>query len=236
MFLDGFSIQSHSGGSFASTDPALVVHTMMNCIQDMFRHPTIMVQEERIAHLALEDAARADCLRFEADIRAIIPTVPMEPEPYQLTRSGLLDTGVAPVIVPHGHNTSPPVIPAGQYCPAPPGDTTSIASRLFPDVNMMPVLPALCFESPCLAPPNKFSHFSKFKTTLDSSVNLTDGTLLAMETFGDGSKVSLDVLMCIHYSFAPYAEWKLDYLLTTLICPPELAHHPCVSLIMTTVR
>jgi hypothetical protein len=32
--------------------------------------------------------------------------------------------------------------------------------------------------------------------------------------------------LCYHYSFAPYNEWALDYLVTTTLCPTEFHDHP----------
>jgi hypothetical protein len=55
---------------------------------------------------------------------------------------------------------------------------------------------------------------------------LNNDTLLSLDTFVDGIKASLNVMVCVHYSFAPYAKWKVDYLLTTSLCPPEIVHHP----------
>jgi hypothetical protein len=49
---------------------------------------------------------------------------------------------------------------------------------------------------------------------------------VSLETFFDGIKAFLDVKVCEHYYVAPYAECKVDYLLTTSLCPPELVHHP----------
>jgi hypothetical protein len=147
MSPDGFSIESHSGGSVASTSSALVMQTMINGIQDMFRRQTITAREYHLARIASEDEARAARLRFEADIKSLISTSPKEPEPVHS-----LDQDVAPALMPHGHAPSPLTLHVGQYYPAPLRDTATVASRpqsrLFPYVTMSPVPKAIAMNLP----------------------------------------------------------------------------------------
>jgi hypothetical protein len=80
-------------------------------------------------------------------------------------------------------------------------------------------------DSPFIAPPTKSTHCSKFKTYLDLAGVLLSDSLTSLEIFVDGIKGALNTAMSAHYSFAPYAEWTGEYLLTTALCPPELAGH-----------
>jgi hypothetical protein len=84
----------------------------------------------------------------------------------------------------------------------------------------------ISMDSPFVAPPNKFLHCPHFKMSLEASIGLIDNSLLALESFVDNTKASLDITMCAHYEFAPYAEWTKDYLVTTIFCPPDQIHHP----------
>jgi hypothetical protein len=59
MFPGGFSIESHSGGSVASTSPAMVMQTMITGIQDMFHCQTIAAHKDSLARIASEDEAQA---------------------------------------------------------------------------------------------------------------------------------------------------------------------------------
>jgi hypothetical protein len=182
---------------------------MITGIQDICCRQTITAREYRLARITSEDKARADRLCFEVNIKALIATSPQESEPVHL-----LDQGVDRAIMTHGHAPSPLALPVGQYYPAPPRETATVAyrpqSHMLPDVTMYPVPEVHCYESPFLDPPNKFSHGSKFKTALEGSVKFKNNTIVSLETFVDGSKASLDVTVCEHYYFAPYIEWKVD--------------------------
>jgi hypothetical protein len=81
-------------------------------------------------------------------------------------------------------------------------------------------------EPPFLAVLAKTSHCSKFKKCLEESAKLSSDSLTVLELFVDGIKSALDMMLCYHYSFAPYIEWALDYLVTTTLCPPALQGHP----------
>jgi hypothetical protein len=89
MFPYGFSIESHSGGSVASTSSALVMQTMITGIQDIFRCQTITAREDRLARITSEDEARAARLRFKANIKSLIATSPQEPEPVHSLYQGM---------------------------------------------------------------------------------------------------------------------------------------------------
>jgi hypothetical protein len=97
-----------------------------------------MARNDRIALIASEEEARAARIRFEADIKAITKNYPPQLEPLHS-----LDQDTAPTIMPPSHETSPLSLPVGQYYPAPPRDTATIASRpqsrMFPYATMSPV-------------------------------------------------------------------------------------------------
>jgi hypothetical protein len=137
MFPDRFSIVSHLGGSGHSMDSSLVVQTMINGIQDMFRRRTITAQEDRIARLASEDEARAARLHFEADIKALLQNSPPEPEPVQLTHTASLNHGVIPQIIPPVYETSPLALPVGHYY-LPPQPRRHRDRRISPTVLSFP--------------------------------------------------------------------------------------------------
>jgi hypothetical protein len=67
-------------------------------------------------------------------------------------------------------------------------------------------------------------HCSKFKKFL--SVQMKSDSLASLELFFDGIKSALEMAPCSHYSFSPYNEWALDYLVTTTLRPPALPGHP----------
>jgi hypothetical protein len=183
-FPDGCSIESHSGGSCNSTDSALVIKIASNGITYMFHRHTITDQYDRIARLTSEDEAQADRLLFEADIKALIQNSPPSPTPIQLKHTASLHYSVVPPSMPHVHETSSLAIPVGQYYPAPPGDTATIAydpqSHLFSDATMSPVPQCISYEYPFLSPPKTFSHCSKFKSDLESSVKLKNDTIFPL--------------------------------------------------------
>jgi hypothetical protein len=81
-------------------------------------------------------------------------------------------------------------------------------------------------EPPFLALLAKTSHCSKFKKNLEESFQMESDSLASLELFVDGIKSDLDMALCSHYSFSPYNEWALGYLVTTTICPPALRGHP----------
>jgi hypothetical protein len=72
----------------------------------------------------------------------------------------------------------------------------------------------------------KTSNCSKFKKYLEDSVQLCSDYLTSLELFVDGIKSALDMVLCSHFSFAPYNEWTLDYLVTTTLFPQALKRHP----------
>jgi hypothetical protein len=80
-------------------------------------------------------------------------------------------------------------------------------------------------EPPSLALLTKTSHCSKFKNFLEESVQMKSDSLASLELFIDGIKSALDMALCSHYSFAPYNEWALEYLVTTKLYP-----QPCVAI------
>jgi hypothetical protein len=80
-------------------------------------------------------------------------------------------------------------------------------------------------EPPFLDITTKTSYCSKFKKYLEDSVKLVSDSLTSLELFIDGVKSVLDTTMCSHYSFTPYNEWALNYLITTTLCPPEMNGH-----------
>jgi hypothetical protein len=124
-----------------------------------------MAREDRIARLASED---------EATIR----NSPPEPKPLHL-----LYQDVDPAIMPPSQETSPIALHVDHYYPTPHRDTASHPqSRMFPYATMFPVPEDPSYDSPFLAPPNKVSHCSKFKTDLESSFELKNDTLLSLET------------------------------------------------------
>jgi hypothetical protein len=47
-----------------------------------------------------------------------------------------------------------------------------------------------------------------------------------MELLVDGIKSALDMALCYHFSFTPYNEGGLDYLINATLFPPELCGHP----------
>jgi hypothetical protein len=55
---------------------------------------------------------------------------------------------------------------------------------------------------------------------------MVDDTLLALESFVEYMKSSLDITMCTHHPIAPYVKWTVDYLIITTLCPTDLIHHP----------
>jgi hypothetical protein len=201
------------------------MQTMIIDIQYMFCHQVIAAQKEHISFLKSEDAACADRLRFQADIKAMIFYSPSEPGPNHSTYSVSLEIGITPISMVTRHNTSPHLVPVGRYYPSPPGDTMTVVSRtrscLFPKMNMASVLPILCCESPLLAPPNKFSHCFKLKMTLVSTIKLTDGMLLTMETFGLFG--CYDVCILFICCFCGMAGWKFvdHFTLSSRTCTPS---------------
>jgi hypothetical protein len=84
-------------------------------------------------------------------------------------------------------------------------------------------------EPPFITALTKTSHCSKFKKHLEDSVSLASDSLTSLEFFVDGIKSALDMALCSHYSFLPYNESALDYLVTTTLCPPTLRGHPRYS-------
>jgi hypothetical protein len=81
-------------------------------------------------------------------------------------------------------------------------------------------------DPPLVAVLTKTSHCSKFNKYFEYSVQLESDSLTSMELLVDGIKSALDMALCSHFSFTPYNEWGLDYLITTNLCPPELHVHP----------
>jgi hypothetical protein len=49
---------------------------------------------------------------------------------------------------------------------------------------------------------------------------------MSLEIFVDSIKGALDTAMSVHYSFAVYSKWTVDYMLKPSLLPPGLNHHP----------
>jgi hypothetical protein len=170
--------------------------------QDMFRRQALASQEDH-----------QERHRFESELKAMLDPVPPS------AQSNDTPPSASNTRFPSARTRSqqPPI---GQYY-AVPSQTQSFHTapqRSTPHNYMV-------HNSPFLAPPTKFTHCSNFKTYLDPDGVLLSDSLTLLEIFVDGIKGALDTATSAHYSFAPYAEWNDEYLLTTALCPPKLAGH-----------